>query len=142
MNRNQKDKPVILLFIADSAPTDANYSMLETLERETGAIVKFRNGRAGENDSVEICNAVAGFVFPDKEGNEVDPIPARYLAKYPRVDENGKSELPIDVLRKADPGALVSSSVAAEVGSANDPNPNPNPANNGFGGFGGFQTNT
>jgi len=123
MLKRDKDRAVILYFIGGSVPTEADNEALDRLTDETGAFVRFRNGMVDDNDTLEICNGVAG-----------DHIPPRYLAAYPVVDNNGVGSIPLETIR-ANEEPKVSASIAAEVGNANEGNPQQQ-----FGGFGGFTT--
>lgn len=77
---------VVLFFIADIVPTDA-----ERAAAEKAGTARFRNAKLAVNDSIEKCDAVAGLVpeaYKKVKGIEVLDI----VAEEPKADKKAEGD--------------------------------------------------
>lgn len=124
MRKSEQAKLIVLYFIRGAVPTDADEAAAEAIEAaEARFTVRFRNGLVGDNDTLEICNAVAG-----------DYIPPSYTKKYPTVNADGSTTMSLSDMKSDAPVRPVNQALGEEIGA-----PVSQPSQGG-GLFGGFQS--
>ena len=107
MRRKEKEALSILYFINDSAPTTEDEDAADAIEAlDRRFSVKFRNGQAAKNDTLEVCNGVAG-----------PAIPPAYSAKYPTVTADGSMTINADDMNSDASVRPVQPAISAEMGA-------------------------